>query len=224
MYYLYWIHDTQFTDPLTEGYIGISNQPKARFKAHTTNTASVGSSKVREHVDINGINSVKHSILSQHTDLESARKVEKAYRPKPNIGWNIAVGGGVTPDCTGRILDEETKAKIRKKNIKTKATRTYTNKYKGTTGRYTDAQRKHIGSFHIGQTISKEHRQAISDKNSRGNHPSARAVTIKDTLDNSVHEFDNLKTAAETLGIKYPTLKSAVRKNQELVYKRWMIM
>ena len=117
------------------------------------------------------------------------------------------------------LEDNETKEKIRQSNITTKSTRTYTNKYKGTSGRYTEEQRKHIGSFHKGKTIPEKHKQAISEKMSRGNHPKARDIRIKDTLDNKIYEFDNLKTAAEQLGIKYPSLRSAVRKEQKLIYR-----
>ena len=224
MYYVYWIAPKDCTDPVTEGYIGISKEPSKRFRAHTTDTAEVGSKVIRAYVAEWGIDSVKHVILDSFETLEEAREAEKSYRPSANIGWNNKTGGGIAPDCTGRILDDETKEKIRQSNIATKSTRTYTNKYKGTTGRYTEAQRKHIGSFHKGKTITEEHRQAISEKISGGNHPRAKTIRLKDTLDNKVYEFDNLKTASEELGIKYPSLRSAVRNNQKLVYKRWEIL
>ena len=224
MYHLYWIAPVNSTSPKTEGYIGISNNPKKRFRAHTTDTAEVGSKVIRDYVAEHGINSVQHKTLDSFKTLEEARDAERTYRPEAYVGWNVKTGGGISPDCTSRILDNETKEKIRQSNITTKSTRTYTNKYKGTSGRYTEEQRKHIGSFHKGKTIPEKHKQAISEKMSRGNHPKARDIRIKDTLDNKVYEFDNLKTAAEQLGIKYPSLRSAVRKEQKLIYKRWEIL
>ena len=61
MYYVYWISALNHTDPFTEGYIGLSNQPKKRLKAHTTDTASVGNKKVREFVNEFGLNAIKHN-------------------------------------------------------------------------------------------------------------------------------------------------------------------
>ena len=121
-------------------------------------------------------------------------------------------------------MSDESKEKIRQSNITTKSTRTYTNKFKGTAGRYTEEQRKHIGSFHKGKTISEEHRKAISEKLSGDNNPRARSIRIMDTLDGTEYSFYNLKTAAEELGITYSTLRSTVRNGRKLVYKRWEIL
>lgn len=224
MYHLYWIAPVNSTCPKTEGYIGISNNPEKRFRAHTTDIAEVGSKVIRAYVAEHGISSVQHKILDSFNTLEEAREAERSYRPNAYIGWNLRTGGGISPDCTDRILSDETKEKIRQSNIATKSTRTYTNKFKGTTGRYTEEQRKHIGSFHKGKTISEEHRNAISEKLSGGNSPVARSIRIMDTLDGTEYSFDCLKTAAEELGINYSTIRSAIRNGRKLVYKRWEIL
>lgn len=224
MYHLYWIAPVNSICPKTEGYIGISNNPEKRFKAHTTDTAKVGSKVIRAYVTEHGVNSVQHKILDSFNTLEEAREAERAYRPAAYIGWNVQTGGGISPDCTGRILSNESKEKIRQSNVATKSTRTYTSKFKGTTGRYTEEQRKHIGSFHKGKTISEEHRKAISEKLSGRNSPKARSIRIMDTLDSTEYSFDSLKTAAEELGITYSTLRSTVRNGRKLVYKRWEIL
>lgn len=224
MYHLYWIAPVNSTCPKTEGYIGISNNPEKRFRAHTTDIAEVGSKVIRAYVAEHGISSVQHKILDSFNTLEEAREAERSYRPNAYIGWNVKTGGGISPDCTDRILSDESKEKIRQSNITTKSTRTYTNKFKGTTGRYTEEQRKHIGSFHKGKTISEEHRKAISEKLSGDNSPRARSIRIMDTLDGTEYSFYNLKTAAEELGITYSTLRSTVRNGRKLVYKRWEIL
>lgn len=224
MYYLYWIAPIGSSYPKTEGYIGISKHPQARFRDHTTHCETRGSKIVRAYVDEHGIDSVEHTIMNEFNTLEEAKQAERDFRPHSNIGWNLQTGGGTTPDCTGIQLSEETKRKISESNIATKSQRTYTNKFKGTTGRYTEAQKKHIGSFHKGKTISEEHKQAITEKNSGANNHNAKSISIKDSLDDSEYSFDTLKEAADKLGIKYSTLRAASRKGQKLVYKRWILL
>ena len=99
MYYVYWIHLEEHDSPMTQGYIGISNQPEKRLRAHLTDTAPVGSKVIREMQDTSKL---VHTILSSVETLAEARETERHYRPLPNIGWNVKRGGGVTPDCTGR--------------------------------------------------------------------------------------------------------------------------
>lgn len=224
MYHIYWIHAPHHQDPYTEGYVGLSNQPNRRFKAHTTDTANVGSSQVAKYIEEHGVNSVIHTSLATVNTLEDAQNLEYKYRPKPNTGWNIRKGGGSTPDCTGRTHSQETKDAISKSNLATKSTRTYVNKFKGDTDRWTDEQKAIIGSYHKGKIITQEHRQAISDKLSGKDNPRAVGIRIKDTNDNTEYSFDTIKQAAETLDINYPTLRSASRKGQKLVYRRWEIL
>ena len=224
MYCVYWIHATNHQDPYAEGYVGISKQPDRRLKAHTTDTAKVGSTKVKEYVEEHGVSAIQHTILNKVNTLEEAQQQEYAYRPKPNIGWNIRKGGGSTPDCTGRVHTQETKDAIATKNRITKTTRTYESKFKGVTDRWSEEQKALIGSYHKGKTITQEHRQAISAKLSGKNSPVAVSIKIVDTEDGTEYSFDTLKEAAEVLGINYQTLRTANLRGQKLVYRRWQII
>lgn len=224
MYYVYWIHATNHQDPYTEGYVGMSNQPEKRFRAHTTDTSNAGSSKVKEYIEENGVTSVQHTILKEVDTLEEAQQQEYEYRPKSSIGWNLRKGGGVSPDCTGREHTQETKDAIAHKNRLTKSNRTYDSKFKGVTDRWSEGQKALIGSYHKGKEITQEHRQAISDKLSGKNNHAAVGITIEDTLDGTEHTFDTLKEAADTLGINYSAIRSAKRAGREIVYKRWKII
>lgn len=223
MFYIYWIHQTNHTDPYTEGYVGLSNQPDKRFKAHTTNTAQVGSKYLREMSDSDKA-LLTHTILAECSSLEQARELELKYRPLPNIGWNIKRGGGVSPDCTGRVHSEQTKKDIARKNTLTKSTRTYVSPFKGVTDRYSEETKALIGSYHKGKTISEEHKQAITDKLSGVKHTKSLAITITDTVTGISKDYVNIREASEQLGITYSTLRSAVRNNQKLVYKRFEIV
>ena len=223
MYYIYWIHHPDHTDPYTEGYIGLSNQPDKRFKAHTTDTANVGSKYLREMSDSDKA-LLSHTILAECSSLEQARKLELKYRPLPNIGWNIKRGGGVSPDCTGRVQSDQTKKDIARKNIKTKSTRTYVSPFKGVTNRHSDATKALIGSYHKGKTISEEHKQAITEKLSGANNTKSLPITITDTVTGITKDYVNIREASEQLGITYSTLRAAVRKNQKLVLRRFEIV
>ena len=223
MFYIYWIHQTNHTDPYTEGYVGLSNQPDKRFKAHTTKTAQVGSKYLRELSDSDKA-LLSHTILAECSSLEQARELELKYRPLPHIGWNIKRGGGVSPDCTGRVHSEQTKKDIARKNTLTKSTRTYVSPFKGDTERHSEETKALIGSYHKGKTISEEHKQAITDKLSGVNHTKSLAITITDNVTGITKDYVNIREASEQLGITYSTLRSAVRNNQKLVYKRFEIV
>lgn len=223
MYYIYWIHYSDHTDPYTEGYIGLSNQPDIRFKAHISGTAHVGSSYIRKMSDSDKA-LLTHTILAECSSLDQARELELRYRPLPKIGWNIKRGGGVSPDCTGRVHSEQTKKAIARKNVKTKSTRTYVSPYKGVTNRFSEATKALIGSYHKGKTISEAHKQAITEKLRGANHTKSLPITITDTVTGITKDYVNIREASEQLGIAYSSLRSAVRNNRKLVYKRFEIV
>lgn len=84
--YLYWIRYSNHTDPFTQGYIGISNNPDFRFQyGHSKH----GRADIIEHIK----NGATMSVISEWPDIDSALLDEKRYRPHRNIGWNISQGG-----------------------------------------------------------------------------------------------------------------------------------
>lgn len=224
MYSIYWIHMSEHSDPFTEGYIGLSNQPEKRLRAHTTDAALVGSKYVRKYVEEYGTENIQHKILHSGLPLEEAKQYEFAYRPTPRIGWNIQKGGGSTPNCSGRTHTSETKTKIAESNTRTKSTRTYTSHFKGMTTRHSDEMKQHLGSFHKGKTISEEHKRAITEKNSGINNPKSKSITLYDHVLQLKTTYVNLREAASMLGINYSTIRSAVQRGHKIVYKRWEIM
>lgn len=223
MYYVYWISALNHTDPFTEGYIGLSNQPKKRLKAHTTDTASVGNKEVREFVNEFGLNAIKHTILHEYADLQSAQNKELEYRPNAKIGWNITKGGGITPDCTGRKHSPETIAKITSKNKETKSQRNYVSHFKGKTGRWSDEQKQKIGSYHKGKTISEAHKQAVKDKNSGFNNSKSNNIIITDTVTGITKQYGSMLIASKELNVNYSAIRSAWQNKREMVYKRYKI-
>ena len=84
MHSVYWIHSTEHTDHLTQGYIGVtSRSPEIRFAEHIKRTKRIPEN-------------VKLTIL--HNDLSEARafEIEKELRPTWYIGWNKCPGGTIS--------------------------------------------------------------------------------------------------------------------------------
>lgn len=90
MQYLYWIHSVNDTDPLSEGYIGITRNPDQRESAHKKRFPGL-----------------TFTILDTRDTREKIKTLERQYRPSKNIGLNIAKGGG------GSDMRPETREKIR---------------------------------------------------------------------------------------------------------------
>ena len=78
--YLYWVHLPSYTDPLTQGYIGITVDKKERFNCHR---------KTFKDYFAQG---AVITVLNEYDDRDTALRIEADYRPAPNIGWNTHPG------------------------------------------------------------------------------------------------------------------------------------
>lgn len=97
IYTLYWIKDPAHKDPWSEGYIGITTQSiEKRFADHKCN--------YKNHHLRNRCNSDNVVIVAlfENLDRKQATKLEREYRPKEHIGWNIAPGGDIPPPRKGK--------------------------------------------------------------------------------------------------------------------------
>ena len=83
-YYLYWWRDHNHTDPLTEGYIGITRKLDQRIQRHKTEA-----DWYRDDLEMH--------ILYSGLSKEKAEELENKYRPTTMIGWNIIEGGNLPP-------------------------------------------------------------------------------------------------------------------------------
>lgn len=101
-YYVYWIKSKDHSDPYQEGYIGITNNLKRRFKYHS----SLKYSDNRNLLEgINGGASLE--ILHECKCKLSALLIEEKYRPEDCIGWNINKGGSIPPSNLGKKFGKE---------------------------------------------------------------------------------------------------------------------
>jgi len=104
--YLYWIKRAIHTDIRTEGYVGITNNPKIRLRAHKyTKQRYIVQNALKKYSD------VEFKIIFEGS-TDYCAFLENKFRPVENIGWNIVKGGRKPPDKTGCKLTEEHKRKI----------------------------------------------------------------------------------------------------------------
>lgn len=206
-YYVYWYRLDTHTDPYSEGYVGVSTWLSRRNYQHRVGKSG-GSIILSQALKKYG-ERVTREILFQTTDKESAYQKEFMLRPTKEIGWNIAIGGGMPPDCSGRVDSPETRLKRAEAVRRTKALRKYPSIFKGVTGRWTDEQRALLGSYHKGKTISEAHKQAITEKMTGENSPKAKEVfLVHKDVPSEIKTFGCIREAADSLGIGYQALRS----------------
>ena len=87
LYYVYWIRLSEYVNPFTEGYIGLTKNVKSRWRYHRRSKYIVGD-MIRENKS-----NIHYDIITSVSTLEEAKDIENKYRPAPYIGWNIAKGG-----------------------------------------------------------------------------------------------------------------------------------
>jgi hypothetical protein len=87
MYSIYWVHLPHHTNPLTEGYIGLSKNVRLRKNNHRHNPYNKIMEEMSHRKDV--IWDVLHTDLDRHWGL----MIENYYRPSDDIGWNLQRGG-----------------------------------------------------------------------------------------------------------------------------------
>lgn len=104
--YTYWVYLPGAT--ISEGYIGVAKNFARRKKEHLRNA-----SKSTLHF-ANAITKYSDSLVWEilfEGPLEGCYQVENYFRPAPELGWNIAIGGA-TSNNLSRNLSKATKNKI----------------------------------------------------------------------------------------------------------------
>jgi group I intron endonuclease len=111
--FVYWLHLPTHTDPFSQGYVGVSCDPKKRLRVHTW-LAKKGrhENPILENV-FNKHEKVLHTILLIGEE-NYCYEIENKMRPSKNTGWNINIGGTKPPECdwTGKTHTDETKLKM----------------------------------------------------------------------------------------------------------------
>jgi hypothetical protein len=116
-HYVYWIHLPEHNDYYSQGYIGVSNNPKRRFREHLNVTKFMNEKNpfftriLQKYSNI-----LVQTLLYQGTE-ESCYLLEEELRPNKNIAWNAAKGGFKPPSKVGWKPTKETLSK-RSKSLK----------------------------------------------------------------------------------------------------------
>lgn len=173
-YYVYHIHFDGMG--LHEGYVGISRNPKERWRKHSRkNSKSIVSGKINKYKD-----DIRYTILAVFDTEDEARWLEYCLRPQKYIGWNIAVGGAKCPMDGIKNHSKETRKKMSKshtglswseerwKNFHTKPRKTW--------------------------KLSKEHIERLKGRNLGIKSPLARPVNL--------YNFDTDEIVAENVVIR----------------------
>ena len=107
---VYWIHLPEHKNIVSEGYVGVSIDPKRRFNQHKKR-------KVNPHLQhaFDKYHNIVITVIDEGTK-EYCYEKEHKLRPQKNIGWNINEGGGLPPDNRGRTHSEDHNRKIAESN------------------------------------------------------------------------------------------------------------
>jgi len=79
MAYLYWVHLPEHTDIFSQGYVGVTENCKNRFRSHKFKFKEFAQFLISEVILI--------------ADNSYCYLIEKKLRPSKNIGWNKSIGG-----------------------------------------------------------------------------------------------------------------------------------
>lgn len=92
--FVYWLHRPSDSDVFTQGYVGISTNPVARFKAHRYTAKT----NLRNHKLYNAMRAYDdfEMTLLIKTDVNYCLDIEFKLRPEKNVGLNAAPGGRTT--------------------------------------------------------------------------------------------------------------------------------
>lgn len=108
---VYWVHLPDHTDITTQGYIGVSNNPKRRMSEHK-NSSILRNDKnplfcrmLYKHLD-----TIVQTIIFVGTE-EACYSFEQELRPIKNVGWNANKGGSKPPSKLGWTPSKATLAK-----------------------------------------------------------------------------------------------------------------
>lgn len=110
--FLYHIFKPEDYGDLSKGYIGVTVNPDERLERHFA-----GFGNVRVFRALEKYGELNYSLITSGSPEEILR-LEKYLRPFPRMGWNIAAGGGLPPDCTGKVMSESQKKNISEANKK----------------------------------------------------------------------------------------------------------
>lgn len=223
LHYVYWYHLKEHTDKFTQGYVGVTVHLHIRHNAHKQEHPQ-RNSIINKAFKKYGEDQLIRTVLFTGTK-KAAYSLEKALRPKEKIGWNIAIGGGYPPDCTGRHHSQETKEKISKGNLGKKGK---PSKFKGVTDRYTDEQKAAIGAKSKGRKHIKATKEKIRKALLGAKSPLAEQIHLVHINNlETILTFGSISDASKELKLNYSRIRSlfqTVNKTGNIAGKEWICL
>lgn len=189
MSFVYWIHTADQVDMFSSGYVGVTTKTvEERFAAHIRNSNKGMSNHLYRAMRLYGVEELLVEAICAGS-TEYCFEVEGNLRPDINTGWNMAVGGKVSP-MTSCGHSDETKEKIRLTS----------------TGRiHSENTKAKIGSAHKGKILSDSTKKLLSDWRTGKPMPievaakiSASAMGRKNTAEHTKNISDGLKGLKKT--------------------------
>lgn len=141
---------------------------------------------------------------SDKLGLPLGRIQQAAFRNKCIFGFD---GWAVLVDKTidrSTVMSVQEQLSINNKGVKKR----YPNMFKGTTGRWSEEQKRRIGSYHKGKKLSKEHVEILKTKNRKNSK--CREITLKHKDSDTTYTYFSISEASRELDIPLPRLKSKV--------------
>ena len=97
---VYWVYNAKkHSDPLTEGYVGVTRQPlQSRLACHKAQVTAevrpdVGRPALIRYLKDENLEDIKIRPISRKLPKDLAYNMEESLRPEMNIGWNGYKGG-----------------------------------------------------------------------------------------------------------------------------------
>lgn len=178
--FVYWLHLPVHSDFKTQGYIGVSTNPKQRLWEHK-NDAKKGThhNKYLERV-INKYELIQSIIFTG--SVEDCYSYEEKLRPTNNIGWNSNKGGVCPPSQKGKKFSDDHKSNISKGKLGKKrppvSDETREKLSKATVGRkHSDETKEKIRKIRLGTTRSDETKKKLSDSHMGKIPGNAKSIT-----------------------------------------------
>lgn len=205
MYYIYWIKYKNHTDPYSEGYIGISNNIKSRFRYHSNKNCSdnpILLSAIQKGAEI--------TLLETVQTKEEALNKEIVYRPSPRIGWNIISGGVSPPNQKGRSFIGGMKNKKHTKETKKLMSQQRLGMKWWTNGNKNTKTFECPEGFTLGRTIKYDYN--LSDKGREKIGKAGKAITTP------FGNFDTIRNASKNLKMTEDQIAYRVKSKK---YNEW---
>lgn len=198
---VYWIRSTDHTDIFSEGYVGVSKNAEKRWKyghkwsffknQHENKKFSNAIAKYGWD------NLIKTIVLI--AEEKYCYEIEKSIRPKKEIGWNIAIGGGKPPITKSRGVDYVSPLKGVPRNTPWMIGRSPSNKGKT----HSEQTKQKIANIWKGKKHSYEHvaKRMESRKLTRIAKGQIKQIVVNGK------QYESVKVASIVIGIPEATLK-----------------